>query len=598
MRIERDASGLVAFVLLSALFAAGFAVLAVRLREVQVSRAAEYRRDMDSQSYRRVQTAGLRGRILDRHGVPLAENRLSRRIVVAPEAYRAKTRGETTEARLAGALASLAAIVGRAPAVDEAAIRRHLRLELARPLVAWRDVTDEELARFAEHSAGYPGFECVAGAERSYPQGTVAAHLVGRVGRDRQSADAPGVKVNFVDTELCGREGLELQYDDYLRGMPGDERVMVDARGYATARITAVAPHSGLDLTLTIDLGLQRAAERQLAGLRGACVAIDPRDGAVRALASAPAFDPNECVPVLRTAVYNRLANDPAKPLLCRATAGTYAPGSTFKPVTALAGLATGHSAADVYECIGYYQIGEMKIRCSRTWGHGGMDLAHALKESCNPYFCALGMSSGSNAVIRAAREFGLGERTGIDFPTDAAGVVPDAEWKARYFYDPKWRPGDLAQMSMGQGQLLATPLQMARVAAAIGSGRLVTPRLNAALPPQSRPLAFPPDHLRAVRRGMAMVVDGGTGRLAGEGVDAFVIGKTGTAQVGAGQNRRKNTWFIAYATPTAASRTAEPLAVALVVEDGESGGGTAAPIVAEVLKAYYNSNSEEAPAI
>ncbi len=590
MKREPSLNGIVSFALLTLVFSAGFTVLAVRLRVEQVDKAAQHRSEMETQSFRRVQTAGLRGGIFDRWGTPLAVNRLSLCITVDPGAYRGgRKQGETVESRIMAALEGMAAIVGRPPAAGVEAVRRHLRVELARPLVAWRDVTEEELARFSENARDYPGFDCNADAERSYPQGTLAAHVIGRVGRDRLPPVSGGERMNFVEKELRGREGLEMQYDDYLRGMAGEERVFVDARGFATSRETVIEPRHGFDLRLTLDAGLQRVAERELAGLRGACAAIDPRDGAVRILASAPAFDPNECVPVLRSEVYRRLADDPAQPMLCRATAGTYAPGSTFKPITALAGLAAGHSAAEVYECTGAYELGGMKIRCARTWGHGGMDMAHALRESCNPYFCALGMSAGSNAVIRTARAFGLGQRTGIDFPTDAAGVVPDAAWKAEHFADPKWRPGDLAQMSMGQGQLLATPLQMARVAAALGSGWLVVPHLNEALPAERRPLAVPASHLREVRRGMRMVVDGGTGHRAGDGVDAYVIGKTGTAQVGYGANRRKNTWFIAYATPTAESRSDEPIALAMVIEDGESGGGTTAPKVAEILKAMYN---------
>lgn len=594
MSSHSSMSGLAAFGAVSALFVVGFTVLAVRLKEEQIDNAAEHRRDMQSQSFRRVQTSGLRGRIFDRHGVPLADNRLSLDISVNPVAYRNHAKGTTTEERLAGAISALSEIIGRKASIGETTLRRHLRQELARPLVVWRDVTNAELARFAECADEFPGFECTASCERVYPQGRHAAHLVGRVGRDRLPATG-GATPNFVDRDMCGREGLELQYDGYLRGMPGEERILVDARGFAVSHETLVAPHDGPDLTLTIDMELQKAAEAELDGRRGALVALDPRDGAVRVLASAPSFDPNEFVPVLTQEVYVRHRDDPDRPLLNRATAGTYAPGSTFKPLTALAGLRTGHGPDEVRECNGAYDLGGMKIRCARTWGHGPLDLAHALRESCNPYFCGLGVAAGTNALVSVARTFGLGARTGIDFPTDAAGVVPTAEWKAAHFTgdDMRWRTGDLAQMSIGQGQLLVTPLQMARVAAALGTGILFLPRLNAALPPEGAPVDAKAWCLDAVRRGMRMVVDGGTGRRAGEGVDAYVIGKTGTAQVGPRGRIRKNTWFIAYATPVAASRVQEPLAMAVVVEDGESGGGTAAPIVASVLRSFYNRREE-----
>ena len=293
----------------------------------------------------------------------------------------------------------------------------------------------------------------------------------------------------------------------------------------------------------------------------------------------------NSFVPSLSREVYARYSEDPLKPLLNRASGGLYAPGSTFKPITALAGLRAGWPVQETYDCTGVFSLGSLRLRCSSRWGHGPLDVCHALMKSCNPFFCGLGMSVGTNALVRAARALGLGERTGIDLGVDSAGVVPDGDWKSRVYREP-WYPGDLAQMAIGQGMLLVTPLQMARVAGAIGTGRLVTPHLRRDAPVESRELPFAEGQLEAVRAGMRMVVAGdgevrGTGWRAGDGVGVPVSGKTGTAEIGVGANRRKNAWFLAYApsdAPTAA--------VALVVENGESGGGTAAPKVGEILKA------------
>ena len=575
-------------------FVAGLTILAVRLHAVQVEDVADHRLEMASQSQRRVQTAGLRGRIFDRNGEPLAVNRLTLNIELNPEAFRPAKKKETTAGNIAAALAALEQVIGRPPKTTPAAIDRHLRISLAQPLKVWEDLTETELARFAEHARLHPGFDCVSEYERTYPRGRLAAHLLGRVGREEIRAVTGDQKVNYSDKDLVGREGLELQYDDYLRGMPGEDRVLVDARGFAVGRETLKRPGAGCDLTLTLDVELQQAAESVLDGCVGACVAMDPRDGSVLALASAPTFDPNACVPVFTRETYNRLATDPNKPLLNRATAGLYAPGSTFKPVTALAGLRNGWSPDTIHLCDGTYNFGDMRIRCARTWGHGELDLPHALRESCNPYFCNLGMKTGAAAVQRAAYDLGLGARTGIDFPTDPAGVVPDADWKMSH-YRETWYPGDLAQMSIGQDMLLVSPLQMARLVAAVGSGRLATPRLNVSVPAEMKPLPFALPALKAVREGMRLVVDGGTGRKAGDGVEAKVIGKTGTAEVGRGEKRRKNTWFIAYVTPRETSRRQIPLALALVIENGESGGGTAAPKVASVLRAFYNLPEEVA---
>ena len=579
---------LVSFALVTVTFGIGLTVLAVRLKGEQVDRVAEHRQEMDSQSSRRVLTAGPRGAIYDRHGVALAVNRLSLCIELHPEAFRPRAKGQTTASNIAAALESLAAVIGRPPKTTPEALARHLKISLARPLKVWEELSEEELARFCEHAREHPGFVCVSEYERTYPQGSLAAHLIGRVGREEIRTVAGGPRMNYIEKDLKGREGLELQYDEYLRSMPGEDLLVVDARGFATRRETLKRASAGCDLRLTLDVRLQRLVEHELAGCVGACVAIDPRDGSVLASASAPTFDPNACVPVFPKKTFRKLSEDPRKPLLNRATAGQYAPGSTFKPVTALAGLRNGWNAATEHLCTGVYEYGDMRVRCARTWGHGELDLPHALRESCNPYFCNLGMKTGIAALKAAAEDFGLGRRTGIDFPTDAAGTVPDPEWKLAHCREP-WYPGDLAQMAIGQGLLLVTPLQMARVVGAIGTGRLATPRLNAAMPAQDRPLPFAKAALGSVREGMRMVVDGGTGRKAGEGVDACVIGKTGTAEVGAGANRHKNTWFLAYATPNPTSAETTPLALAMVIEHGESGGGTTAPKVAAVLRGFYN---------
>ena len=570
----------------AAFFAAGLVHLAVSLRDVQVTGAADYNYASARQSVRRVQTAGLRGRILGRRGEVLAGNRSSLSIVCLPAGFEKRSWSNTVSAIERG-IGEVSAAIGRASPLSRVAISRHVSQSLALPLFVWRDIGERELAVFSEREGEFPGFAVMETAERVYPGGSLASHVVGYVGRDRGEALAGDEKFSYFSPEMRGRAGLEAYYDGFLRGVPGERKLLVDARGFAIRGWTVVEAQPGPDITTTIDLRVQRAAERQLRGVKGACAVIDPRTGEVLALASAPGFDLNAFVPTLSPSTYARYTDDPAKPLLNRATGGAYAPGSTFKPVTALAGLLAGYPAEEEYACTGEFACGGMKLHCMSRWGHGPLDLRHALMKSCNPFFCNLGVRTGTNAFCRAARAFGLGARTGLDLGVDRAGVVPDGEWKMRT-YGERWYPGDLAQMSIGQGMLLVTPLQMACVAGAIGTGRLVTPHLRMDAPARSRPLPFPEGLLRAVREGMRMVVAGdggarGTGWRGGEGVPVPVSGKTGTAEVGAGESRRKNAWFIAYApsdAPTAA--------VALVVENGESGGLTAAPKVREILKAVF----------
>ena len=565
---------------LAVVFLLGFAVLAVRLKELQVDNPADYNLEKERQLVRRVQTAGARGRILDRGGNVLAENRTSFSIVLNAADFQRRSWSGTVSA-ITSAVARVSAAIGRPMTLTYEQTMRHVRQRLARPLVVWRDVGPREIAVICERADEFPGFSCEESMERVYPCGACAAHVIGYVGHAEARSDNGDERFSFRDRDLYGREGLERYYDEFLRGVPGETKLWVDARGFTMEEQTVSEPQAGLDLHLTLDVELQRVVEKELSGERGACVVMNPTNGEILAMASAPAFDLRDTLPFFPSNVYARLSTDPALPLFNRAANGGYAPGSTFKPITALAGLGAGLTPDAECFCDGVFALGAMRLHCARRWGHGKQDLYEALKNSCNPYFCALGYQTGTNAIQAAARAFGLGSRTGIDLGVDRAGVVPDAEWKQRVYGQP-WRAGDLVQMSIGQGMLIVSPLQMARVVGAIGTGYLVRPHLKKDLPYERTPLPFPTNDLEAVRLGMYKVVNDsdGTGRNGGMDVPFKVCGKTGTAEVGSREHRRKNTWFIAFA-PADNPR----YAVALVVENGQSGGGTAAPKVADILK-------------
>ncbi len=585
-RADGDIGGVIACWALAAVFALGLLRLGVKLREFQVVDAADYRGEASRQSARRVRVPGVRGRILDRNGRTLAESRRSESLVCDPSRFQRRG-GDGTANAIADAVAAVGRAIGRDDGPSTNAIARHVRQMRSIPLVVWRDLDERELAVLAEREDEFPGFSVEVEEVRAYPQGAMAAQLLGYVGRDAGGDEADGERFHFRLPELRGRAGLETFYDAYLRGVPGVRELTVDANGYATQSRTVEEAQRGLDLRLALDVDVQRVAERELSGVRGACVALDPRTGAVVAFASSPGYDPNDFVPTLSHGMYRRYADDPAKPLLNRASGGAYAPGSTFKPITALAALSHGLSADETLDCEGAFVRGSLRLRCTSRWGHGPLDLRHALMKSCNPFFCSVAAEAGTNALVRAARAFGLGEKTGIDLGVDMAGVVPDADWKMRQ-YRERWFFGDLVQMGIGQGMLLVSPLQMARVAGALGTGSLATPRLRLDAPVELRRLPFREADLKAVREGMEMVVAGdgsarGTGWRGGYGVPVQVAGKTGTAEVGAGERRRKNAWFIAYA-PAKSPR----IAIAVVVENGESGGATAAPRAAAVLAKFF----------
>lgn len=598
-------------VFLGAVFTLGIAVLAADLWRLQVVDVADFREDQHRQNTRSILIPGMRGRILDASGRVLADSRPSRVIVCRPERFAA--RGGVTNIAMAVEAEierlSSALRIARPPALTRARIARHLKESSALPIYIWRDLDDTALARFAEHAEEFPGFDEIVRAERTYPFGTLAAHIIGYVGHDRPEQDSVANAAHYWEPDLKGRSGLEARYDGYLAGVTGERRVLVDARGFKPRNAEQSddapplrPPADGLDLTLTIDAPLQYALERQLRGVMGAGVVLDPRTGAVLAIASSPTFNPNEFIPVLSQERYRALADDPSHPLLNRAVSGTYAPGSTFKPITALAGLDSGIDPEAEYDCRGVFALGAFRLHCWDRYGHGEISLHRALRDSCNTYFCNLGRTIGTNALARTAREFGLGAKTGIDLGAEAPGVVPDADWKRSHGGDP-WYPGDTCQMAIGQGMLLVTPLQMAVMCAALANGGDVfTPYLRArdpGLPPPkpARRVHARPEDFQRVREGMRAVAEEGTGKRVlfrfGERREKFRLkttcaAKTGTAEVGTGETRRKNTWVIAFApyeNPT--------MAVAIIVERGESGGLTAAPKAHEILASRFG---EETP--
>ncbi|MBO7688342.1 MAG: penicillin-binding protein 2 [Kiritimatiellae bacterium] len=593
---------------LGAVYLLGFLVLGSTLFRLQYMDTGEFKADLEQQNTRRIRIPGLRGRILDRNGAVLAECRPSHCIQCNVEEFQRRGDATNTVAAVEEALGRLTDKLGleRPAGLTHVRIERHVKQSSAMPLMLWEDVPDDVFARFAENSEEFPGFEATTRPERIYPYGKLAAHVLGYTGRSRpDDADS----AHFFEHDMKGREGVERYYNRFLTGVAGERKVHVDARGFRPTKQREammdddmdadVAPSPGLDLRLTIDKDVQAVLEAQLDGVTGAGVVLDPRDGAVIALASAPTFDPNDCVPRLTVEVYADLTNAPAKRLQNRAISESYAPGSTFKPITALAALANGWLPDDEYSCEGVYRLGNLNLHCWDRWGHGPITLRTALEKSCNTFFCNLGTAVGTNAVITAARAFGLGTVTGIDLGGETAGVVPDNEWK-RAAFNERWYPGDTCQMSIGQGMLVVTPLQMAVVAATLANGgKVFTPYLFArgADEPPPEPAStvqYDREYMDLVREGMRDVAETGTGRRiltrwqdAEPGsfkkrrfnLNVTCAGKTGTAEIGRGDTKRKNTWVIAFAPfekPT--------VAIAMIVERGESGGSTVAPRVHAVL--------------
>lgn len=472
-------------------------------------------------------------------------------------------------------------------------------------------LTEEEVARFAVNRFRFPGFEIKARLFRSYPQGEVASHAIGYIGRindaDVKRIDAKGDTTNYKGTDHIGKLGIEGAYEKELHGLTGSEQVEIDAGGRAIRSLSRNEPISGNNLVMTLDLQLQKVAENAFQDYRGALVAIDPRNGDVLALVSKPGFDPNLFVDGIDPVNWDALNNSPDKPLNNRALRGQYPPGSTIKPFLGLLALESKKrtpefSIADP----GYFTLQGVthRWRDHKPGGHGSVNLHKAIVVSCDTYFYGFANDIGVDAIHRFMTQFGFGGKTGVDIDGELSGLQPSTDWKWER-YKQKWYAGDTISVGIGQGYWLTTPLQLAAATATLANGgHEVKPRLLKAVQDsrtlESREIAprfgsaatFKPENLAMIRAAMVDVTrPGGTAVRAGANAPYTVAAKTGTAQVVAMKQNEKydekrvkeahrdHAVFIAFAPAE------DPkIAIALLVENGGHGGSTAAPIAREVF--------------
>ncbi len=563
------------------------------LWHIQITRGPSLAEDQNRQSMRRVRLPGVRGRLYDREGKLVADNQPSYTISIYLEELRQPGSWDRTIERVEALLGDIEHIIGVPSILTRQDIRNHIRRRLPLPLTAWRDLDANAIARFSEQAGQISGVDIQPESMRVYPFHKLAGQTIGYVGRAdiQQDEEEP---FHFYLPEVSGRSGLEKTLDSYLRGEAGGRLLRVDVTGYRRYDFKQREPKPGRDVMLTLDMRVQALAEKVLGNDAGACVVIDPQNGDVLALASNPGFDPNDFIPGISPARWKELNDDPRKPMVNRAVAGGYAPGSTFKPVTALAGLESGRCRADdVYSCPGYFTLGKVTFRCWFHPGHGALTLQQAIERSCNVYFFHMGLTMGQDRLAEMARRMGLGAKTGVELDAEVAGLVPDDAWKRREVRDA-WRDGDTCNVSIGQGALVTTPLQMAMLTSVVANGgRLYRPRLLRGVreseddefvlqPPELlREMNWAPANIDLVRQGMRDVIGGSRGtarRVALPGI--AIAGKTGTAEFGRKEERKRHAWMIAFA-PFEAPR----YAVALLVDEGISGGETAAPRVRELLQ-------------
>ncbi len=583
--------------LLLVVFLGALLFLGAHLWRIQVKSAGRYEVDLARQSVRRIHIPGNRGALLDRNGVVLAENRPSRDLALFLEELRKPGPWKNTIDHVEGVVDELARIIGREPEVDRDAIWSHIRRRLPLPLIAWRDLDDAAVARFVESGARLPGVDLHIQPVRVYPGGDLACHAIGYVGRAEppdQDGDEP---YHYYLPEMAGRAGLERSMDELLRGEAGGRLMQVDVTGYRRRDLGVRTPQRGHDVMLALDARIQRMAEEALGEQTGSVVVLDPDNGDVLAMASHPGYDLNLFVPSISTAEWQQLLENPETPLLNRPVAGTYPPGSTFKMITGLAGLVNDTCTLDeVHNCPGYFNLGRATFRCWNRRGHGPVNLEQAIEGSCNVYFFEVGLQAGIDAIYYQAAALGLGERTGIELEAEQPGLIPNDAWKRRVHND-SWRDGDTCNVSIGQGAVLVTPLQMAVMTATLANGGTVyQPRLVAGVrvpgveafdtipPVVKNRMNWKRQHIETVRLGMRDVIMSPRGTARSAGIPGVVFaGKTGTAEFGPKEARMRHAWMVAFAP-----YDNPEVAIALLVDEGVSGGETAAPVMKRLLSKIF----------
>jgi penicillin-binding protein 2 len=574
-----------------------FGVVLGRLYQLQVVERDRFAEMADENRVSARLYAPSRGRILDRHGVPLAVNRNTYRVTFVPE--------------LSGSLDATLDALGEMISLDDAE-RQRVQRDIRRrrrftPVTIRDDLSWEEVAQVAVNMADLPGVAIDEGLVRDYPLSRNLAHIVGYVGLVSEQ-DLTGDPLLEVPGMRVGRTGVERSLDVALRGRAGSVDLEVNAGGRPVRELARREAEPGLDVILTVDSDLQRYVSQALRREQSAAaVLMDVRSGAVLALASQPNYDPADFERGIREDIWQALMTDIRTPLVNKAVQGQYAPGSTFKMMVALAALEAGVIGLnDRVSCHGYLDWGDNRFHCWKRGGHGAMDLVSALAESCDVYFYELSLRVGADRIADMARRFSIGALTGIDLPGERAGLAPNRAWKQTTHNQP-WVQGDTVVYGIGQGYVLSTPLQLATMMARLVNGgvavephitrdRIVDRRL-APRPTRYPSMGIPRQWLAAVTRGMRAVVNDPRGTAHAARIDIAGLsmgGKTGTSQVrriraeererGTRQEElpwreRHHALFVGYG-PIEDPR----FAVSVVVEHGGGGSGVAAPIARDIL--------------
>src|SRR6516162_899216 len=608
---------------LAGLILVALGAIAVRLWFVQVKMVDYYRGRIQGSSQVTVRIPSVRGEIRDRNGIPLATNRPSYEVdFYLPDLvsgykkqYGQPPMVEFLAKDANGMLhdrkdADIVQIVDKTiiPRLEELKVaepynsqrlRTHYRNNTLVPFAYREDLDFATFSKFAEKDLGLPGVQVNVRPVRKYVYNALAAHLLGYVGSAKDINELPDIKdFNFYEPDIQGKTNIELYLDDALRGKPGKRILKKNAKNRIEGEKEVIQPKPGANVYLTIDARMQYITERALRSVgRAAAVVVNPNNGQIRAMASVPSYDPNKFIPAISARDWAELKDAEADPLTNRSISA-FAPGSAYKIATSLAGLTKGLAKA-VFTCNGGVTYGNKYMRCWIQAEHGGshgrQTLTEAIKNSCDAFFYQYGNAAGIEAIDAVGKTLGLGEASGIELTNEASGILPSPEW-LKTNHNQRWSQGQTANSAIGQGYVLATPLQMAMIAATVANGGVsYQPSIvyqiqegdgTAVRRPEiirgdlSKENKLTADQIEIVRKGMWRVVnDSGTGTRA-KVPGVTIAGKTGTAQAWTEGKKDDNAWFIAFAP-----YEHPKLALAVLVQGGKAGGEVAAPIASKIIE-------------
>lgn len=606
----------------------GCAALGLRLWWVQVARGAEWTARVRGSSEATVRIPSVRGEIKDRNGVTLVGNRASYEVdFYLPEMvkgyrerfgqppqteYRAVINGMPKDQKEPDIIKIVNdGVVPRLDDLDLARdynagqLQRHYRNDTEVPFSYIKDIDFPTMAKFSEHDVGLPGVDIAIKPVRSYVYGSLASHLLGYVGAPDDTNKDDAKRYTFYQGDVEGKSNIEKSMDEYLKGKPGVRYLRRNAKGVIDGVLREEPPQQGANVFLTLDARIQSITEEAMRAVgRGAAVVVDPNNGNVLAMVSVPSFDPNTFIPSIKAKDWAALQKDEADPLVNRAISAL-PPGSTFKIITALAGLRRKMANAR-YNCSGGVSYGDHYFKCwiaEKGGGHGTIGLADAIKVSCDSFFYQYGNAAGIQSIDAVGKMMGLGEESGIHLSGEQAGNLPGPEWMQIHHPQERWSQAQTANVSIGQGYTLVSPLQLAMAYATVANGgvcyypRFVDRVLNQdgspVLDEHGKPAPggarvrtdlryeFSRDQMEIVRRGLWKVVneDGGTGARARMN-NVVVAGKTGTAQATDRGHKDTIAWFACFA-PYDNPR----YVIAVMVQGGEHGGGVAGPIADRIME-------------